>query len=140
MIDMIKSLFKSIWKIRWLTAILVLGISAGAIIAPVMLTVRAKSIDVKERALSRYGGDTVSALIKMVDDPTNTFLERNYAIGMLANLSDVRALPVLQKHWTGSDEGECGGGHSRLCQYELMKAVSRSKENTGPNLITRLMQ
>ena len=54
---------------------------------------------------------------------------------MLANLGDVRALPVLEKHYTGAD---C---HHRYfpCQYELKKAVTRCRADLGKSILFRLL-
>jgi hypothetical protein len=97
----------------------------------------ATASNLKEDAIAKYGGDEVTALMRLVDDSSETFRRRNYAIGMLANLSDARALPVLEPLWTGSDDAGCGTGRN-LCQYELKKAIKRSRENKGPNLLARL--
>ena len=64
----------------------------------------ATASNLKEDAIAKYGGDEVTALMRLVDDSSETFRRRNYAIGMLANLSDARALPVLEPLWTGSDD------------------------------------
>ena len=78
----------------------------------------------------------------LVDDPDRGVRNRNHAIGMLAHLSDSRALPFLEKHYTGyelSPTGTCCNIFS-LCQYELKKAIARSRENRGMNLLTRILR
>lgn len=43
------------------------------------------------------------ALARYVDNPHRPASYRNHAIGMLANLSDNRALPFLEKYYTGCE-------------------------------------
>lgn len=130
---------KTLFGLSWRLA-LIFSVIGGIFVGAKLLDVRAEVHRVRDLALSKYEGDLVLALSQLVDDPTNSYHERNYAIGMLANLSDRRALPVLKKHWNGSRNASCGGGHWWLCQYELSKAVARSKEDKGPGLITMVMQ
>lgn len=73
----------------------------------------------------KYPGDPVEALTAYVDDDTRSMKKRNRAIWALSQISDQRALPVLEKHYVG---GECN--HSRMvCQYELEKAIRSSKRD-----------
>ena len=72
-----------------------------------------------EAALLEQPGDRVLALIAYVESPKHTLRDRNRAIWALGQLGDARALPVLEKSYTGRD---CD--HARaLCQYELRKAI-----------------
>jgi hypothetical protein len=72
-----------------------------------------------EAALLEQPGDRVLRLIAYVESPTHTLRERNRAVWALGQLGDARALPVLEKHFTGRD---CD--HDRgLCQDELRKAI-----------------
>ena len=134
---MLKRILTFCWQNRLFTVLVVL---IGTMVVGTATRLMAGADEMYTDAVSRYGGDRVIALTRLVDDPANSFKKRNTAIGMLANLSDVRALPVLEKYWTGSDNAVCDNGRSRLCQYELMKAVRNSKENSGPDIITRILQ
>jgi hypothetical protein len=70
-------------------------------------------------ALRDQPGDRVLALMACVESPKHTLRARNRAVWALGQLGDARALPVLEKHFTG---GECD--HDRLlCQHELRKAI-----------------
>ena len=72
-----------------------------------------------EAALLERPGDRVSSLVAYVVSPTHALRERNRAVWALGQLGDARALPLLEKHFTGR---ECE--HDRaLCQHELRKAI-----------------
>lgn len=80
---------------------------------------------VKEKcrlAQEKYSGDCVEALMVFLEDENNAFRERNSAIWALGQLGDKRALPVLEKYYTGeiSDKEPLDQG---LSQYELKKAI-----------------
>lgn len=70
-------------------------------------------------ASAQYPGDRVQALMAYVASDRNPLPLRNRAVWALGQLGDGRALPVLERHYTG---GPCD--HSRLiCQHELEKAI-----------------
>lgn len=145
---MLHKVIHQLWKYRlpltilaFLAFLAFLSVLAGTFITATILEILEACAVIRADAITRYGGDEVTALAKYVDDQTNRFKQRNYAIGMLANLRDARALPVLEKHWTGSDDANCGNGYANLCQYELKKkAVEQSRRDLGPNIITRILQ
>ncbi len=73
-------------------------------------------------AQSKHEGDCVEALSKVLDDESNSFRERNFAIWSLGQIGDDRAMGVIEKYYTGDipkrepyDEG--------LSQYEMKKAL-----------------
>ena len=80
-----------------------------------------------EAALRDHPGDRVLALIAYIDSPNHTFQERNRAVWALGRLRDARALPVLEKHFTG----ETCDHERRLCQYELRKALKLCRGDTN---------
>lgn len=69
-------------------------------------------------ALQQYEGDRVDALIQYVEAPTHTLRERNHAVWALGQLGDSRALPTVQRYYTG----EPCDHSSEVCQRELGKA------------------
>lgn len=79
--------------------------------------------DASEAALRDHPGDRIQALIAYVDSPNHTLRERNRAVWALGRLRDARALPVLEKHFTG----ETCDHERRLCRYELRKALERCR-------------
>jgi hypothetical protein len=74
-------------------------------------------------AQEKYPGDCVEALIFFLNDENNDFRSRNSAIWALGQLGDNRALPVLEKYYTGNipPRGSLG---SAISQYELKKAIN----------------
>ena len=83
-------------------------------------------------AEENYSGNKVEALIQIVDSDEYNIKERNSAIWALGQLGDRKALPVLEKYYTGN---ECN--HKKeLCQYELEKAI---KQCQGGINITRFI-
>lgn len=70
--------------------------------------------------------DCVEALIAQLEDEHQDFRSRNYAIWGLGAIGDSRALPVLQKYYSGNipdreplDE--------MISQYELKKSIDLAK-------------
>lgn len=76
-----------------------------------------------QNARWQYGGDCVEALIAQLDDGNQGYRARNHAIWALGQFGDSRALPVLQKYYTGNipDREPLGG---TISQYELKKAIN----------------
>ena len=86
------------WFLYWL----VLGV--GFIILVFLITSTWIGVDVQGRcqtAQGRYKGDCVEALIQVVDNNTNSFRDRNYAIWALGQIGDHRAKTILEKYYTG---------------------------------------
>jgi len=82
-----------------------------------------------EAALLERPGDRVLGLMAYVESPKHTLRERNRAVWALGQLRDARALPVLERYFTGRD---CEHGRV-LCQYELRKAIHLCRG--APNLV-----
>jgi hypothetical protein len=81
----------------------------------------------RDAALEVHTGDQVGALMAFIETPTHSLRERNRAIWALGQLGDSRALPLLEKHFTG---GPCD--HERaLCQRELGKALELCRGGTN---------
>jgi hypothetical protein len=107
-----------------------LGIGAGLLVlvlagafAVVTVVIRSGVRDVSEAAVAEYGGDRVDALMALADSTDHSMRERNRAVWALGQIGDQRALPVLERHFTGQP---CD--HERfLCQYELKKAIRQAR-------------
>ena len=74
-------------------------------------------------AIKLNSGDCVSALIKVLNDDSNSFRERNSAVWAMGQLGDRKALSYLRQYYSGNipkreslDKG--------LSQYELKKAIN----------------
>ena len=115
------------WKV-WL----LVGVVAGAALAILGFVSLAWQIgsDVRatgDAAVQEYGGDRVDALIALAGSPTQGLSSRNRAVWALGQLGDRRALPFLEKEYTGEP---CDHGRM-LCQYELQKAIRLCRGGTN---------
>ena len=70
-------------------------------------------------ATQQYPGDRIEALTKYVDSESHSLRQRDRAVWALGQIGDERALPVLEKSYTG---GPCDHDNC-LCQRELEKAI-----------------
>jgi hypothetical protein len=107
------------WFLYWT----VLGVSF--IVLVFLITSTQIGISVKKNcpiAQGRYTGDCTEALVKTFDDQNNTYRERNTAAWSLGQLGDPRALPVLEKHYTGQIPSK-EPYDQVLSQYEIKKAL-----------------
>jgi hypothetical protein len=108
---------------RWFLYSAIVGV--GFFILVFLITCTFIGVDVRERCLAakaKYSGDCVQALTQTLDDESNTFRERNYAIWSLGQLGDSRATEVVSKYYTGNipDREPYDDG---LSQYEMKKAL-----------------
>jgi hypothetical protein len=113
------------WTIR-ISAILLAGLPALFCMVELMIGLGVRRCS--HIAQERYPGDRVKALISMVDCESCNLRDRDHAVWALGQLADHRALPVLEKHYTGK---KCDHLHG-ICQYELEKALKlvRSGRNS----------
>ncbi len=72
------------------------------------------------QAAHPYPGDDVAALSSYVDLSTHDLADRNRAVWALGRIGDPMALLVFEKYFNGAP---CDH-ESRLCQYELAKAIN----------------
>jgi hypothetical protein len=70
-------------------------------------------------AQGEHPGDRIAALMAYADSPARSFHDRNKAVWALGQIGNPRALPLLERHYTGKP---CDHERS-LCQYELKKAI-----------------
>ncbi len=79
-----------------------------------------------QNAKWQYGGDCVTALMAQLDDEHQGFRARNHAIWALGELGDSRALPLLEKYYTGviPDREPLD---ETISQYELEKALKLAR-------------
>jgi len=69
--------------------------------------------------------DCVDALVAQLDDDKQGYRSRNHAIWALGQFGDRRALPILQKYYTGNIPDREPLDET-ISQYELKKAVELS--------------
>lgn len=119
----------------WIAQLFYLTAVGGSIfclfffITTVWIGYEAKSLC--QSAQNQYGGDCTSALIAQLDDEKQDFRSRNSAIWGLGQFGDRRALPILQKYYTGQIP-EREPLNRTISQYELRKAINLA--NGGFNL------
>ena len=98
----------------------------------VVWSIRSGVAEYAGQAQRAFPGDRVEALIAYVESDRHSFRERNLAVWALGQIAAPRALPVLRRHFTGS---ECQ--HDRfLCQRELKRAIEACA-NVSPGTIER---
>ena len=78
--------------------------------------------DMCREAQYEFEGDCVEAVIALLNDENRSFRARNNSIWALGQMSDERALPVLQSYYIGNiperEPYDVG-----ISQYELSKAI-----------------
>ena len=108
--------------------LIIFAIGIGAVCFLLMFFIWANLIgdEVKDRceiAQQGYKGNCVEAQMKLIEDETIDYEEKNSAIWTLGQLGDKRALPFLQKYYIGYDGDNGTKWDETLSQYELYKAI-----------------
>lgn len=87
-----------------------------------------------QAAKRAYGGDCIVSLSKLLADESRSYRERNSATWALGQIADKRALPILERLYTGNipDREPLD---KTLSQYELRKAIKWCKEGNGTSWI-----
>lgn len=85
-------------------------------------------------ARSTYGGDCVEAMVHLLDDNDRSLRSRNEAIWMLGQLRDPRAMPTLERYYTGSIPPR-EPLDKTISQYELRKAIRHLRGETKTFLL-----
>lgn len=98
-----------------IVALLVLGM------AGIQLYIEWSVRSFSRAAVSRFSGDSESALIELAACRTCSLTDRNHAVWALGQMRSARALPVLAQFKT---HRRCDHSHE-ICQYELDKAMAR---------------
>ncbi len=119
------------WKV-WL----IVGVVAGAALVALGFAALAWQIGSSVRAtgdaaVQEYGGDRVDALIALAGSSAQGYGSRNRAVWALGQLGDARALPFLEKEYTGEP---CDHGRM-LCQRELQKAIRLCRGGTNATAV-----
>lgn len=113
--------------ISWILTIFVVIAAAGLLFVALAI---GSGIDSNSRmAQTMFPGERVEALIAVVDCQNCSLKDRNHAVWALGMLAEKRALPVLQKYYTGK---KCDHGRF-ICQYELRKALNLAAKGHNPS-------
>jgi len=111
-----------------------IGVSIGLLLFVVTCTIIGYEVNqICSDARSEYKNDCVGSLITLLNDETQPFRERNSAIWALGQLGDNRALPVLERYYTGNIP-ERESLSEGISQYELKKAIKLA--SGGLNITT----
>lgn len=127
---------KTLLNVTYLKSIAGYGLAVGFSISLLFFVIAGSWIgnEVKSQCLpaqKAYGGDCVEALMARLEDDTQSNRTRNSAIWALGQLGDRRALPVLERFYTGQipDREPLD---QVISQYELRKAIQLTQG--GPNM------
>lgn len=89
----------------------------------ICFSIRSSVKEISAQAVRQYPGDRTEALMTYVESKNHSLRQRNRSVWALGQIGDKRALPVLEKFYTGRP---CDHG-SRLCEGELYKAIKLCK-------------
>lgn len=116
-------------KLLWIgTALLTL---VGLLLAGIIVSIRSGLQRASDDAMAKFPGDRVEALMRVVDCDACALKDRNHAVWALGQMGEERASSTLRRHFDGRP---CQHS-SRLCQYELGKAIQMldtNWERSGP--------
>ena len=104
----------------------IIGIGTGCFLLMFFILANLIGDEVENRceiAQQRYEGDCVEAQMKLIEDETIDYGEKNSAIWTLGQLGDKRALSFLQKYYIGYDGDNGTKWDEALSQYELYKVI-----------------
>ncbi len=95
-----------------------------AAVAGSLLYIGSQAQAIAAQATREFPGDNVEALIAYLNSDTHSLQEKDRAVWSLGRLRDKRALPTLEKLYTGQP---CN--HDLyICQKELKKAINACKQ------------
>ena len=80
-----------------------------------------------KKAQQQFEGDEVEALIAALESDKLTFKEKNQVIWALGEIGDKRALPALEKIYTGELCQKPCDSSQYICQYGIKKALHGCK-------------
>lgn len=98
-----------------------------------VVTVSWIGFDVKSQcqdAEREYEKDCVESLTMLLADEGKGLKQRNSAIWVLGQMGDIRALPTLEKYYTGNIPDR-ESLYKTISQYELKKAIELVKGGTN---------
>ncbi len=108
--------------VKTVIGVFVVGVVLGSAVLGAVLFHIHRSVgeycEVAQQAFP-HPGDDVAALSDLMNSHSRSLRDRNIAVWTLGRRRDAKALPGLERAYTG---GECDHDLS-LCQYELEKAI-----------------
>jgi len=119
-----KTLYKKIF-----VYVLPIGITVVVAIYFILFWIIYSPVDaICEDAINEFEGDAVEALLIFIDSDTHSIEEKNHAIWAIGQFGDERALPVLEKYYSGEACQKPCRTDRYICQYGLEKAIKFSKD------------
>ncbi len=115
-------------KPRFSTAISIMVITTLVIYALGCRMIYSSVKKYADEARAIYGGETVPALIALLEDESAPFEKRNSAIWALGQIGDKRALPVLKKYDTDEQQKPPYDSTKYIVQYSVEKAIRQLNE------------
>jgi len=118
-------------KLLWIGAGLLTALVL--LLAGIVVSIRNGLQRFSDDAVARFPGDRIEALIKVVDCDSCTLQDRDHAVWALGQMAEPAARPVLTKYF----DGQRCDHTTRLCQYELRKAIhmiDTRQQRRGPIL------
>jgi len=121
------------WRKLLLAGVAVLTLLV-LVLAGGILSIRSGLQRFSDDAVARFPGERAEALMQVVDCDACSLEDRNHAVWALGQMLEERAIPVLREHFDGQP---CTHA-TRLCQYELRKAIRKIEtreeilQRTGP--------
>ena len=82
--------------------------------------------DVKEictKAAREFEGDAVEVNVQLLQSDNHGYTEKNDAVWALGQIGDIRALPTLDKLYTGNPCEKPCRKDNKICQYQLETAI-----------------
>lgn len=118
-------------SVNWKKLILY-GIPIGFAVLFILFVITLHWISSDVRAIckktqQKYEGDRVEALIAYLEKEPLTFKEKNNVIWALGEIGDKRAIPTLQKLYTGKPCPKPCDSSKYICQYGIKKAIRGCK-------------
>jgi hypothetical protein len=92
--------------------------------------------DISKAAKQRYDGDTVEALMALIESRDASFREKNGAIWALGQIGDKRALPLLERLDTDDLQPRPYDPDQYIVQYSVEKAIRQIQSRAS---LTRWM-
>ena len=117
--------------INWRKIILYgLPIGFAVLVILFLITLHWISSDVRvicKKAQQQFEGDCVEALVAYLESDNISFKQKNQVIWALGEIGDKRALPALQKLYTGEKCPKPCDSSKYICQYGIEKAIRGCK-------------
>ena len=118
---------RSRWEKVLIFGPIILIIAAAAIYAFSCFSIFSGVKSICSEANKEFKGDSVEALMALIESDKFGFREKNKAIWALGQIGDKRALPLLEKLNTGEVQKAPRNPEKYIVQYTVKKAIKQCK-------------